>query len=293
MKIQYLNGGLANQVFQYIFTRFAELYNPSEERWFIDDSFFYINNVHNGYELENVFGIKANLLSKNFDEDVWQEFVNNKKAGISIAQTFQNLGFHVEMVAEAANIKEHNPFNGKIYPIVPNEFHPEITKLAGEVIYYHGYWINTKWFRTYSDILEQELQFPAITDEINSAYVSHILSSLSIAIHIRRGDYVTLGWELSNDYYKKSIEGIVRNYSEAVFFVFSDDLKWCRENYESLGLDLANRIEFVEGNIKSDSYKDLQLMSMCKGIIMSNSAFCYLAAMLNKNLDICIEPKSV
>ena len=33
MRIQYLNGGLANQVFQYIFVRFAELYYPEGGPW--------------------------------------------------------------------------------------------------------------------------------------------------------------------------------------------------------------------------------------------------------------------
>ena len=62
MKIQFLNGGLANQVFQYIFVRYAELSHPGCAPWFIDDSFFFVNNVHNGYELERVFNINANLL---------------------------------------------------------------------------------------------------------------------------------------------------------------------------------------------------------------------------------------
>lgn len=293
MRIQYLNGGLANQVFQYIFTRFAELYNPSEEPWFIDDSFFFINNVHNGYELEEVFGIKANLLSRNFDPDVWQEFINNKKEGISIAQSFKKLGFPVEMVAENSGIEQHNPFDGKIYSIVPNEFHPEVTRLPGEVVYYHGYWINTKWFRTYADILEQELQFPVIEDARNLGYAEHISTSLSVAVHIRRGDYVTLGWALNHNYYKESIEHLIKDNPDAVLFIFSDELKSCRENFENLGLNLAKETVFVEGNIKKESYRDLQLMSMCKGMIMSNSAFCYLAALLNKDLKICIEQKYV
>lgn len=40
MKIQYLNGGLANQVFQYIFVRYAELTYPDCGPWIFDDSFF-------------------------------------------------------------------------------------------------------------------------------------------------------------------------------------------------------------------------------------------------------------
>ena len=62
MRIQLINGGLGNQVFQYIFMRFAERYSPGEV-WYLDDSAFFLGRQHNGYELEKVFGIKANLLS--------------------------------------------------------------------------------------------------------------------------------------------------------------------------------------------------------------------------------------
>lgn len=290
MKIQYLNGGLANQVFQYIFLRFAELYYPEGGPWFLDDSFFFVNHVHNGYELEKVFGIQANLLSRHFDDDVWQELISNKQKGISIAQSFANLGFSIEMIAETANYKTHNPFNGKVYPIPSNEFHPEITKFPGDIIYYHGYWIHPNWLRSYENILRRELLFPPITNTGNLAYADKIMSSNSIGIHIRRGDYVSLGWQLPAIYYHQSIEKLLSENSDITFFVFSDDLNWCRQHASSLGLDLSSRITYVEGNTSGSNFRDLQLMSMCRGLLMSNSAFCYLAALLNKNMKICIEP---
>lgn len=290
MKIQYLNGGLANQVFQYIFVRFAELHNPQSEPWLIDDSFFFVQNVHNGYELEKVFGIQANLLSKYFDEDVWQELIRNKKAGISIPQSFKNLGFDIQMVSEASNYKEHNPFDGKIYSIPVNEFHPEITGLPLPNIYYHGYWINTKWFQTYADILRKELTFPPITDTRNADYARQICDTHSIGVHLRLGDYVTLGWSLENNYYLQSMTGLLEKYPESTFFIFSDDLEWCKLHAHELGFDLTDRLVFVEGNTHGDNFRDLQLMSMCKGLLMSNSAFCFLAALLNKDLRICIQP---
>lgn len=63
MKIQYLNGGLANQVFQYIFVRYAELTYPDCGLWIFDDSFFFTTHVHNGYELDKVFN-KAIVLNR-------------------------------------------------------------------------------------------------------------------------------------------------------------------------------------------------------------------------------------
>lgn len=292
MRIQYLNGGLANQVFQYIFVRFAELNMPSSTPWLIDDSFFFLNNVHNGYELEKVFGIHANLLSNNFDVDTWQEFIKNKAAGISIPQSFANLGFDVQMISESMNYTEHNPFDGKIYNIPANEFHPEITRLPGDIIYYHGYWINNNWFNSYKHIIKEELTFPIITDNKNLSYAEKITSSDSIGIHVRRGDYVTLGWNLQNDYYRQSMESLTAQHPHAAFFVFSDDIEWCKDNSVSLGFHLTDNITFVDGNINGEDFRDLQLMSMCRGLLMSNSAFCFLAALLDKQLEFCVQPSA-
>ena len=41
MKIVFLNGGFANQIFQYIFYRYAQIKAPGEE-WYLDDSFLFI-----------------------------------------------------------------------------------------------------------------------------------------------------------------------------------------------------------------------------------------------------------
>ena len=194
------------------------------------------------------------------------------------------------MIAEAANYETHNPFNGQVYRIPTNEFHPEITRFPGDAIYYHGYWIHPQWFRSYKDILKKELSFPPITDETNKAYAGQITRTKSIGIHIRRGDYVNLGWELSNGYYLDSMKKLSKEHPDAVFLVFSDDPDWCRANASSLGLTLTSDIVFVEGNMNGSNFRDLQLMSMCKGLLMSNSAFCYLAALLNDDMEICVEP---
>lgn len=284
MKIQYLNGGLANQVFQYMFMRYAELSHPEEEKWFLDDSFFFVNHVHNGLELEKVFGLHLNLLSRSFDEEIWQEFIENKKRGISVPQTFKNLGFPMIMITEFENYREHNPFDGKIYRVPGNTFLPEIANVSEEYVYYHGYWLHQGWFEAYKDILKEELAFPKITDEHNLAYLEQILSKKSVAVHIRRGDYVQIGWCSTDQYYCNNIMKILENYPDAAFFVFSDDLEWCRENAENLGLNLSRETIYVEGNTHGKNYIDLQLMSQCEMMILGKSAFGYLAMLLNDRL---------
>lgn len=288
MKIQYLNGGLANQVFQYIFVRYAQLTHPETDDWAFDDSFFYVNNVHNGYELERVFHLHPNLLSKNFDAETWTQFIEDKKNGVSIPQSFKNLGFDIQMITEFENYKSHNPFDGAIYRVPSNAYIPEITGLQGEFLYYHGYWLHPDWFRRYRDIFLEELMLPPISDEKNVRYADIIMNSRSVAVHIRRGDYVTLGWTSDASCYLAKTKEILAAYPDAVFFIFSDDIPWCRENREALGFTLPSETIYIEGNEKGANHIDLHLMSLCKIMLLGKSAFGYLGMLLNRQLEKCI-----
>lgn len=286
MKVAYLNGGLGNQVFQYIFTRFGERYCPGES-WYLDDSFFFINDSHNGYELEKVFGIKANLLSNYFEQDVWNEIIRlRKEEQLSMPQVFLNMGLPVVLVAESENYS----FGGAIVGTPANQFWPEILKLPYENVYYHGYWINKNWFSFYKDAMMEELQFPELKDEKNRKYAEQIQNSFSVGIHIRRGDFIKLGWELPLGYYENACKNVVESNQEAHFFVVSDDILWCQENEKKLGFNLAKETTYISGNMNGKDYIDMQLLSMCRGMIMSNSSFCYLAALLDQNLEFVVNP---
>ncbi len=289
MKIQFLNGGLANQAFQYIFAKHYELSHPGQIMY-LDDSYFALNTVHNGYELEKVFGIKAPMLSDVFDEDVWSFILEQKRQGKSVPQILCENGIPIYMLAEEKNYRTFNPFDGEVFMIPANQFNPEILNYK-EDIYYHGYWINKNWFDTYRDEFLEIFTFPAITDEKNKQYMNAILNSNSCSIHIRRGDYVTLGWAMEIEHYHKMIEYYLAQYKgDWELFVFSDDIDWCKEHCEELGLSLFPKVHFVEGNMQGKNYIDLQLMSNCKGMIMSNSAFCYLAALLNTKMGFVVNP---
>lgn len=285
MKIQYLNGGLANQIFQYIFVRYAQLSSHDQDEWIFDDSFFFLNQVHNGYELENVFHLKPNLLSQYFDPDIWNQLVEEKRNGGSIPQSFKNLGFDIIMLTEFDNYREHNPFDGQIYRVPGNTFVPDIIKADNEFVYYHGYWLHPSWFNSYQSILKKELSFPPLVDDRNCFYANQILNSKSAAVHIRRGDYVKIGWASNTDYYREKIKEVLAQHPNASFYIFSDDIPWCRENQESLGLNLPEQVFYIEGNTQGRNYIDLQLMSMCQIMIINRSAFGYLAMLLNDRLD--------
>lgn len=292
MRIQFLNGGLANQVFQYIFYRFGELRHPGET-WFLDDSFFFVHQIHNGYELESVFRRKPNLLSDFFDKDVWDYMISLKREeNLSIPEIMRQNGESVRMIAETANWKEWNPFNGMVSTVPANEFHPEIQDIPGETLYYHGYWINHEWFRTNAGVFRDELAFPEISEDTNRAYLDHIQSCNSCSVHIRRGDYASLGLAFRDEDYATLIKSMLTSIPDITLFVFSDDGDYCRSHAGAMGLDLPNETVYVTGNTGKNAFRDMQLMSNCKNMILSNSAFCYLAALLNTRLQNIVNPTS-
>ena len=286
MKIQFLNGGLANQTFQYIFSRYYELSHPGEIMY-LDDSYFAQNTVHNGYELEKVYGVKPHMLSECFDADVWEYMLSERRNGKSIPQIFCESGSQMYMISEVGGEhKNFNPFDGTVCTIPCNDYIPRVMDARGDV-YYHGYWLNRKWFDTYKEVFWKELSFPELSDEKNRQYMNAIQSTNSLAVHIRRGDFVKLGFAFDENTYRYMIDNFILRYTaDWEVFVFSDDIAWCRGNMDALGLRLFRTVHFVEGNVDGKNYIDLQLMSCCKGMIMSNSSFSFLAALLNQNAKV-------
>ena len=109
-------------------------------------------------------------------------------------------------------------------------------------------------------------------------YLSDIQNTISVGLHVRRGDYLKLPHlgVLEIDYYKKAYNYILQNIDKAIFYIFSNDLTWCQNN-----LDFINNKVFVkETNSEID---DLILMKSCQHNIIANSSFSWWAAWLNQN----------
>lgn len=258
---------------------------------YMDDSYFALNTVHNGYELDKVFGLKPHMLSECFDDEVWNFILEERKKGKSVPQILCENEIEIYMISEVGpGHKTFNPFERKVLSIPCNEYHPEILD-APEDVYYHGYWINKKWFSRYRDVFLKELRFPEITEQKCLEYLNRIENTNSVSIHIRRGDYVKLGWAMQPDMYRELVyEFMDKVPGKWELFVFSDDAAWCREHQEEMGFECFDSVTFVEGNVRGKNYIDMQLMSRCRAMIMSNSAFCYLAALLNTRKEYYVNP---
>lgn len=279
MRIQFLGGGLANQIRQYVFVRYAERCFP-EEKWLFDDTFFFTTVYP--YELEKAFGIKPNLMSTYFDADTWKNILRQREKEVSMPQILLNAGIPVVLVQENPQWMYSDGIR-----ILHHGFDPNIISLPYKNVYYHVYGIEDQWFRAYQEENRSEFVFPALKDTANQVYAEQICSCMSIGIHVRRGDFVKLGWAAPNADFEKSCRHVLDIYPNARFFIFSDDLEWCRRNAKELGFDLAAHTVYVAGNSGEKSYIDMQLLSMCRGIIRpEQSSFSQVAAWLDRNLEI-------
>lgn len=143
--------------------------------------------------------------------------------------------------------------------------------------------------------IRQTFIFPPFADEKNRTFSHYIKSCESVAIHIRRGDHL-----LSNNayyktgYFNRAVKYIKANVRDPVFVFFSDpgSSKFCRENLDIFSLNENDKLHFVDWNTGEESYRDMQLMSLCKHNIIVNSTFGWWGAYLNENPNkITISPK--
>ena len=206
------------------------------------------------------------------------------------------------MVTEADNYVQWNPFDGKVWKVPNDEFLPEILKLPGEV-YYHGYWIRPEWFRSIEEQIRKDLTFPELSVGAfdgetaeqclrNKFWLDLIKSRDITSVHIRRGDYVTGGIAIDDAWYREQIEKVLLGTCDTQCIVFSDDMEYCKIHRNELGLDLISNVHYIEDNQNICAFRDLQLMSHTKRMIIGNSAFSYLAALLNKDAVQILKPQS-
>ena len=110
-----------------------------------------------------------------------------------------------------------------------------------------------------------------------------------MSLHIRRGDYLNIKGKdisLSLDYHKGAIAYIMEHVQDPIFFIFSDDPLWVRDNLK------VENATYVDWNSGKDSWQDMCLMSCCKHNIIANSSFSWWGAWLNANSEkIVISPK--
>jgi hypothetical protein len=118
---------------------------------------------------------------------------------------------------------------------------------------------------------------------------------MPVCLHVRRQDYLDtpagrrLGF-LGKGYYDRAVARMARRAPGAHFFIFSDDLAWCRKS-----LCLHHPHTYVEhrGTAHAAAASDFRLMTRCRHFIIANSSFSWWAAWLGESADsLVIAPRT-
>ncbi len=170
-------------------------------------------------------------------------------------------------------------------------FDPEVLKIEGDT-WINGYWQTEKYFMDIREIILDDLRLKKELSLESKKILEEISNSNSISLHVRRGDYVTeaktnaFHGTCSESYYVEAVSKVSKS-GVIKIFVFSDDIKWCKEN-----LKFPHSTVYVNERSTIPDYEELILMSKCKHNIIANSSFSWWGAWLNTNNDkMVIAPK--
>ena len=252
MIITKLKGGLGNQLFQYAAGRAVALHHKVPLK--LDVTTFETYNPHNGYRLDQ-FAIQAEIAAEN-------EIINLKGRSTVLFSALRKAG----LVKRKSYFKEKRSsyFDASVF--------------KNNYVYLDGYWQNELYFSDIRELILEELSLNSSMNDLSFAYLECIKKNNSVSIHVRRGDYLNLKNinVLDVDYYMKAVEYIRKIVEKPTFYIFSDDLEWCKSSLAFLGDCIY--VERTQTEID-----DLKLMSFCQHNIIANSSFSWWGAWLNQN----------
>ncbi len=268
MIIVKIDAGLGNQMLEYCFMKQLTDELPECVIKTDMDRWIYKKYVpHNGYELKKVFGIELDNIA-------------TTKEILSCGGEYQrkNSG-----PADVIKKKYHNYLGYRLRGSRTVRLHqsqwPEFYDERREDIHKYNCWIDNSWNWIYEPAI-RDFEYVMPLKDQNLEIYDDIAGSQSVSVHIRRGDYVGGALDiLTKEYYLKVIEYISRQLEDPVFYFFSDDPSYVREEYK----DIPYRYKIIDWNKGEDSHFDMQLMSACKHNIICNSSFSLWGAVLNKN----------
>lgn len=263
-----LMGGLGNQMFQYAIGR--SLAHDLGEELYLDVSFYdllpSVDTTPREYQLY-YFQVHGDIVKRGVVS----------RCAINILKTIVRKYPFVCQKYVCERDLSYDP------SLINNITHP----------YLDGYWQCEKYFLHNSDIIRRDFNIILPQSEINKRWAAKIVCSSSVCLHVRRGDYVTntkanaMHGLCGLEYYHKAIAYILKIVHNPVFFVFSDDMMWTKDN-----LSIPGEVYYIDHNSPAQDYEDLRLMTLCKHFIIANSSFSWWGAWLGNFEDkVIIAPK--
>jgi hypothetical protein len=272
MIIVKLQGGLGNQLFQYALGRTLSLRKKTGLKFDVSSLEKNVPEITKREYALSVFAIQENFAT---EKEIAKFQKYKRKPG-------RKWFLYNKLIADNKKYFQEQQFH----------FDKKVFDISNDC-YLEGWWQTEKYFKDIEDTIRKEIVVKIPLSGKNSEMAENISSSNSVALHIRRGDYISnpqnidYFGNLGPNYYKKAVEIIAEKFPNPHLFVFSDDHDWVKKN-----IVLPYLTTYVDHNDTDKNYEDLRLMSMCKHFVIANSSFSWWGAWLAQNPNkIVIGPK--
>ncbi|WP_128545530.1 alpha-1,2-fucosyltransferase [Larkinella soli] len=262
MIIVELMGGLGNQMFQYAAGRHLALLNQTElalDIYYLLDRGPRLDKhfVYRNFDLD-IFGIETPAIPP----EISLKYGRCAPLGRQILNRFRSPGPY-RYTAE-----RHFHFD------------PALLRKRGP-LYLSGYWQSPRYFEAIGAVIRDDFRFSDPLPGASRLLLAQIQETNSVCLNVRRADFVTnpVHGTFGNDYYRKAEALLLKKVENPHFFVFSDDLDWCRTH-----LALRSPVTLVDHRHAGSKFRHyLFLMSCCRHFIIPNSTFAWWAAWLSRH----------
>lgn len=265
MIIVRLNGGLGNQMFQYVLGRRLALERKCDLALDIASC---QRRADRPFLLDR-FNIVARLATP---QEVMQA-TYQRVSWPTIGWHFLRTGKLVHFRRAASWVREEDPAH----------FDNRILALDQKGLYLDGYWQSERYFDTIAEVVRRDL---TLTDPLSpaAADMARQLSSMpeAVAVHIRRGDYLAnprataVHGICPLEYYTTAAHLLAQKLAAPNFLVFSDDPEWCKEHFKP-----PYAFKVISGYACAGPQEELVVMSHCAHFIIANSTFSWWGAWLS------------
>ncbi len=262
-----LMGGLGNQMFQYAFGRNLALKYKMElvldQTLLLDKSTPHELNTHRNYDLDIFENLNFRWATAkevfDFNGDAHASFV--KKVTRRVSQFISPN----RVVVQQNNLITDSYFN-----------------VTGSTCFV-GRWQSYQFFKEFEEQIKIDFALEKPKIEGLEELLVKIRTTTSVCLHVRRGDLVTSSLysktigALELSYFTNAIQHINSSVSSPTYFVFSDDIAWCKKNILT-----QQPTFFVEDELAGEKAQGhFYLMQHCQHFIISNSTFAWWTAYLS------------
>ncbi len=281
MIVLFLKDGFGNQLFEYAFVRKLSLLCKDR---------IVINRIYFKRKKDRTCQLEKLVLNDNVTFSTG--FVSFLLLLLLEFRIFLSLGFRFYRIhtdreffnksfCGATNIFSRCQRFGVYLSTDPFAFFDNIRPSSRKIKLVFGNFENASFFKDCFNELRDELKLKTPVD-----ISTHLdTSACNVAVHIRRGDYMSPQWKSLNvctkSYYVQAMRTIRKMFPDAVFNIFSntsEDLEWIKENYQ---LEDEGCVKYM--NTGLDDVSDFFIMSACRHFIIANSTYSWWAAYLSRS----------